>query len=265
MRTIGPAKFYQHATAIFNQIAEAVDSFTEAILPSHISTMFPLSQQERHRIWRAFWRLRLYFALYHDFRPQAQSNYQDDLSRHLNQLKWGPRVHRRASRYHSRAEHPRDQEEFFKKLTIWEIEEMDCVYHHIRYQSRSGLWRKACRKCDKMIMPDVGESNHDCRNANGPSNDLNLEEGEQKKIEARKGTEGKVDRNHRVNYLEASATFRKRKWQQVKSLWKPRDENTLDSPIDDKPSSIFWKLPPQSENQQRPLKIQPVYKDHEPI
>lgn len=41
---------------------------------------------------------------------------------------------------------------FFDRLTMWEIEEIECIHHHIKYQTQ--LWRQPCPECDESFLLD---------------------------------------------------------------------------------------------------------------
>lgn len=40
----------------------------------------------------------------------------------------------------------------FDLLSMWELEEMECVHPHLRYQTQ--LWRRPCPNCNSYLMPD---------------------------------------------------------------------------------------------------------------
>lgn len=88
----------------------------------------PPSPTELHRIRRALWRLWLYFDIFHD--PRRNKVY---LSHHQNLVA---------------------QYSFFSQLTIWELEEIDCVYYHLQHQNQC-LWRRQCTICSQQVLPDV--------------------------------------------------------------------------------------------------------------
>lgn len=68
----------------------------------------PPSPTEHHRIRRALWRLWLYFRIFHD------------LQRDIKYLSPRKNLH--------------VQNSFFNHLTIWELEEIECVYYHLQHQ-----------------------------------------------------------------------------------------------------------------------------------
>ena len=45
-----------------------------------------------------------------------------------------------------RRRHISTQEEFFYQMTVWELEELECVWYHFGYQNKS-LWRRPCKFC----------------------------------------------------------------------------------------------------------------------
>ncbi|KAL8675871.1 MAG: hypothetical protein Q9186_007539 [Xanthomendoza sp. 1 TL-2023] len=86
---------------------------------SQASHTRPASATEVHRIRRAFYRLWLFFELCHH-----PSQVEDNWTR----------------------------TDLFDPLTIWELEEMDCAYYHLRRQS--GIWRRECPHCSTRLLPD---------------------------------------------------------------------------------------------------------------
>ncbi|KAL8780977.1 MAG: hypothetical protein Q9213_006228 [Squamulea squamosa] len=94
----------------------------------------PPSATELHRIRRAFWRLWLFFELYHH--PGLPPGRPYDL---VSQ--------RTGNRYFSAVDF------FFNPLALWELEEMECAYYHLRRQSH--LWRRKCPHCWKYFLPDI--------------------------------------------------------------------------------------------------------------
>lgn len=88
----------------------------------------PPSPTELHRIRRALWRLWFYFRIFHDL--QGDKNYRSPYKN-----------------LHA-------QNSFFHHLTIWELEEIECVYYHLQHQTRS-LWRKTCTSCNQQVLPDI--------------------------------------------------------------------------------------------------------------
>ncbi|KAL9024652.1 MAG: hypothetical protein Q9196_006358 [Gyalolechia fulgens] len=94
-----------------------------------------LSRMELHRIRRAIWRLRLYFALCH-------------------------------SKSSSLIQAP-----FFVRLAVPELEEMDCVYHHLQHQPLF-LQRNLCRDCGDRALPDTVVNHLDqCDDSDGYDSD----------------------------------------------------------------------------------------------
>lgn len=84
------------------------------------------SPVERYRISRALWRLWLYFEIFNTLRNPFNYYFdQGDYSR---------------------------QWLFFQRLVEWEVEEMECVYHHLKHQTQ--LWRKTCPDCNSLYLPD---------------------------------------------------------------------------------------------------------------
>lgn len=94
----------------------------------------PPSSTEVHRIRRAFWRLWLFFELYH----------------HAGQPP-GRRYVRVDPDSYPQGFGPVDF--FFSPLALWEHEEMECAYYHLCYQSF--LWRRQCPHCWRFFLPDI--------------------------------------------------------------------------------------------------------------
>jgi len=89
---------------------DATDAPATEILPMPIISLEPAtpSPTEFHRIRRAFWRLLLYSDLFHE----PNSRYPI------------PRT----------GEHTEATYAFIRFLTVWELEEMECAYHHLQAQ-----------------------------------------------------------------------------------------------------------------------------------
>ena len=114
-----------------------------------------LSLTELHRIRRAIWRLRLFYdAFYEPYvslaaRERQQTEFggfyasqtQDKAGR-TYQL-WGSSKAAKDDYIHVY------QRLFFYQLTDWELEEMECIWYHLFYQS-DNVWRRPCPIC---LMP----------------------------------------------------------------------------------------------------------------
>ena len=77
----------------------------------------PPSPTELHRIRRALWRLVVYSELFHGRRPRYNNT----------------------QRSRSDNDPPNALHAFLSILTVWELEEMECVYYHLRAQVK--LWK----------------------------------------------------------------------------------------------------------------------------
>ena len=116
------------------------------------------SPTELHRIRRALWRLRLYFeAFYEPYLPPAinEQKQVDPSDCHLVEAQakpaessgvWG-------LSYEAKCDYIRSQGVFFLKMTVWELEEVECVWYHLRHQS-STLWCRPCPHCRQHCLPD---------------------------------------------------------------------------------------------------------------
>lgn len=48
------------------------------------------------------------------------------------------------------------------RMTIWEVEEMECLHHHLKYQSQE-IWRQRCSQCNNLYLPEeLPENRHGC-------------------------------------------------------------------------------------------------------
>lgn len=143
-----PTAILEDVVGICHQISEAEDSFIrttfsriagkirneksrdashDETLQHHPPSDVPVTDTERHRIRRALWRLWLYFEIFHSG-PGKKSN--------------GRPVFSNFDTLYT----------YFQTMTVWELEELDCIYHHIKYQSQ--LWRKQCHHCAGSFLPD---------------------------------------------------------------------------------------------------------------
>ncbi|KAL8934451.1 MAG: hypothetical protein Q9216_005909 [Gyalolechia sp. 2 TL-2023] len=148
----GPMKFLLDVGEISKEVTTIEHSLTEVILTKAYeranvvrqqgkpnmeiaqvrgSQLSSLSRTEVHRTRRAIWRLRLYFALWH-------SEYS-----------------------------PYNQAPFFVRLSVSELEEMDCVYHHLQHQvpfsqgnTRRESQHRAFPDADPR-RPDLSESDEE--------------------------------------------------------------------------------------------------------
>ena len=136
---------------------------------------WPTSPTETFRIRRALWRLRLYYEAFHEpFIPMIRTDLlpakkkrdcHDTASVNSQKLAmphsetW---VHGEASNEAER-EYVRSQGVFISHLNVWELEEMDCVWYYLTYQSKT-LWRRPCPGCAALILPDrLIAHMHECR------------------------------------------------------------------------------------------------------
>lgn len=145
---LGPLASLQAYAHVHSEIAKAEASFVKFQLPKTADRIpkalaweeLPMlpdwppagnfeqlpSPTELHRIRRAFWRLWLYFDVFHT--PPGRA-------------------------YKKRILAVTRQEAFFGELTDWEVEELDCAYYYLKYQT-TALWRKPCPRCKAVMLPD---------------------------------------------------------------------------------------------------------------
>lgn len=84
------------------------------------------SPTEVHRSRRALWRLCLYFEVFRPTDRHEENRYKRDV--------------------------------YFEKLTYRELEELECIYHHSKYQSSLG--RATYSHCGLEIVPDKYTKGH---------------------------------------------------------------------------------------------------------
>ena len=136
-----------------------------------------LSPTELHRIRRALWRLRLYYeAFYEPYLyslqiplnkpypcPLPLSSELEDMNaaelyivRLYSELLGLSEVWEAS--YEAKGNSRESQAGFFAQMTVWELEEMECVWYHLQYQqgihSNSTLWRRRCPRCGEQFLPD---------------------------------------------------------------------------------------------------------------
>lgn len=102
----------------------------------------PPSATELHRIRRAFWRLHIYCALFHDLAPNA---FASDRLKFANK-RWAPCS-------------------FWHFLAVWELEEVECVYFHLweRYNALKATGMKSnkleMKRIERMLNIRDGWNN----------------------------------------------------------------------------------------------------------
>lgn len=84
------------------------------------------SPTELHRIRRVLWRLYLYFEIFHPTDQHEENRYKRNV--------------------------------YFEKLTYRELEELECIYHHSKYQS--SLWRTTYPHCRLEVVQDEYTKGH---------------------------------------------------------------------------------------------------------
>ena len=128
------------------------------------------SLTELHRFRRAIWRLRLFYEAFYEpyvslaARERQQTEFGgSDTSRSHNKpgnpyKLWG------LSKAAKNAYIDVYQHHFFYQLTHWELEEMECIWYHLHYQSEN-LWRRPCPLCLMPLLPDhLVSHTRECRN-----------------------------------------------------------------------------------------------------
>ena len=107
------------------------------------------SRTELHRIRRAFWRLRLYLEAFYEPYVPSSHNLEETMA-HIKCTRssgvWD-------SSDDGQLKYIKSQKAFFSRLTVWELEELECAWYHLSYQSTS-LWRRPCPTCGEQILPD---------------------------------------------------------------------------------------------------------------
>ena len=99
----------------------------------------PQSPTELHRLRRALWRMRLYFEAYHEpyiplaitEREQMESSgsrITESQDKPIKSLK----LSAKDLSLLAKRDHVRTQRRFFSQMTVWELEEMECVWYHLR-------------------------------------------------------------------------------------------------------------------------------------
>ena len=136
-----------------------------------------LSLTELHRIRRAIWRLRLFYeAFYEPYVSLAARERQQTEFR----SSYASRIHPKPGRTYKiwgLSKAAKDayisvyQRHFFHQLTDWELEEMECIWYHLRYQS-DNIWRRPCPLCLMPLLPDhLVAHTRECRNQHLGNND----------------------------------------------------------------------------------------------
>ena len=125
----------------------------------------PASQAELHRIRRGLWRLHLYYmafympyiALDEDCRGPAAMSLAGKLQVNIPALAWDY-----SRRYLNR------QKGFFWQMTIWELEEMECIWYHLK-QNPSLFWNGICPHCHASFLPDdlIIHNRPECQRGSG--------------------------------------------------------------------------------------------------
>ena len=113
------------------------------------------SPTELYRIRRALWHLRLYFEAYLEpfvasaacaLAQTSNSTYCSEDQRGLPSKLW-------SLSYEEILKYIQSQKVFFYHSRAWELEEMECVWYHLRYQGDT-LWRRHCPDCQRLQLPD---------------------------------------------------------------------------------------------------------------
>ena len=118
--------------------------------PSTITTKQSVpSSTESYRIRRALWRLRLYFeAHYEPFIPSSEN--EQDIRAHVKATEscgiWDATSPGKLCYAHKQCS-------FFLDFTMWELQEMQCAWYHLRHQATT-IWRKPCPRCQALCLPD---------------------------------------------------------------------------------------------------------------
>ena len=116
--------------------------------PSSILEVKPPSETELHRIYRAMWRLYLY---YESFYLPAVPPWDGSMSRKCPWDRVGDVQSDELWQMAMKLD--RLQRGFFWRMTNWELHEMECVWYHL-HQNPSFYWSQRCSKCETDLLPD---------------------------------------------------------------------------------------------------------------
>ena len=125
------------------------------LFPFNTGVISP-SPTELLRIRRGLWRLRLYYEMYYEpFLPLAirERQIKDHMSTKSDIKVKNTKLTLWGLSKEGKTNHINAQKEFFYRMTIWEIEELDCVWFHLNRQNNI-LWRRTCPYCRQNALPD---------------------------------------------------------------------------------------------------------------
>ena len=125
--------------------------------PSFENVKRPQSPTELHRIRRALWRLFLYYEAYYTpytlLATQERAQTQDSVSHVALTVDEGFELWQLSRE--SRTEYIKLQRVFFLQMTVWELEELECVWYHLTHQNKALKgWRQICPFCRQYLLPD---------------------------------------------------------------------------------------------------------------
>ena len=153
------------ACGIYDSISSAATSFIETQMSKMTGWMQTTiadkeqapSSTELHRIHRALWRLRLYYEAYYEpyISKAALERKSDQIPRFKIVLgnDKGRMSELELISPGCRSNHLKSQSEFFLQMTAWELEEMECLWYHLRHENEI-LWHRRCCCCQLLQLPD---------------------------------------------------------------------------------------------------------------
>ena len=116
------------------------------------------SATEIHRIRRALWRVCLYLeAFYTPYVPQPNNEHKELV---LNEFE-ARKIQTKSAAistvldaaFKAKRKCADFQKCFFQKMTVWELEEMNCVWNHLSHEHNT-FWHRPCPQCHRSLLPD---------------------------------------------------------------------------------------------------------------
>ena len=174
------------AASLCNFVTEAEKSFIKVRLPKAAAKMQAVVTRDRifnkvqrpftlnyryqhpsitelHRIRRALWRVCLYLeAFYTPYLSKSNNEHEEVITEEFTALKTqskptdiSPIMDATFLAKQRYIDHPYIyfQECFFRHMTVWELEEMDCVWNHLSHKHNT-FWHRRCAHCHRSLLPD---------------------------------------------------------------------------------------------------------------
>ena len=175
-----------HAASLCNFVTEAEKSFIKVRLPKAAAKMQAVVTRDRifnqvqrpftlnyryqhpsitelHRIRRALWRVCLYLeAFYTPYLSKSNNEHEEVITEEFNAVKTQSKPTDKSPILDATflakqwcIDHPNIyfQECFFRQMTVWELEEMDCVWNHLSHKHNT-FWHRPCPHCHRSLLPD---------------------------------------------------------------------------------------------------------------